>query len=133
MYNKVGRKYGVDPDWLKAIAYMENTHGYYDAIPMAAELNEKLRGQPQSYRPMNVQYKNWSYLADDLGFTEWQVQYRVECNVELAAVIIRRIRARVPNATLSKVATIYNFLGAELVSDYGARVQEIYEGKLWEK
>lgn len=73
IYNKVGVKYDLDPNWLKAIAYMENTHGYYDAIPLI-----NLAGT--SYRPMNVQYKTWKPLADQLGFTEWQVQYRVESN-----------------------------------------------------
>ncbi len=125
VYNKVGAKYDLDPDWLKAIAYMENTHGYYDAIPLI-----NLVGT--SYRPMNVQYKTWKPLADQLGFTEWQVQYRVECNVELAALIIKRITHRVPNPTLEKVASIYNFIGRETVSDYGARVGQIYRDRLWE-
>lgn len=126
IYNKIGKKYGLDPDWLKAIAYMENTHGAYDGIPPFNLVNT-------SYRPMNVQYKTWKPIADFLGYNEWQVQYRVECNVEVAAVIIRRIRARVPNATLSKVASIYNYTGKEKVSDYGARVNQIYKERLWEK
>ncbi|GAB6260418.1 hypothetical protein PSSHI_06610 [Photobacterium sp. R1] len=133
VYNKIGNKYGVDPDWLKAIAYLENTHGPYDAIPFAQLANEVLRGQPPSYRPMNVQYDTWKPIADELGFSEWQVQYRVECNVEIAALIIKRISDRIIDPTLEKVATIYNFAGAENVRDYGARVQKIYEERLWEK
>lgn len=126
VYNEMGKKHGVDPDWLKAIAYMENTHGAYDAIP---PLNLVIT----SYRPMNVQYKTWKPIADELGFSEWQIQYRVACNVEMAALIIKRIEARVVNPTLEKVASIYNFAGAERTTDYGARVQAIYEAKLWEK
>ncbi|WP_027252378.1 hypothetical protein [Photobacterium halotolerans] len=126
VYNEMGKKYGVDSDWLKAIAYMENTHGAYDAIP---PLNLVIT----SYRPMNVQYKTWKPIADELGFSEWQIQYRVASNVEMAALIIKRIEARVVNPTLEKVASIYNFAGAEKTTDYGARVQAIYEAKLWEK
>ncbi|MGD1524558.1 hypothetical protein [Vibrio harveyi] len=125
IYDQMGIKYGIDPDWLKAIAYMENTHGYYDAIPPF-----NLVGT--SYRPMNVQYKTWQPLADELGFSEWQIQYRVECNVELAALILKRIMYRVESPTLEKVASIYNYIGRENVSDYGARVGQIYKERLWE-
>jgi hypothetical protein len=126
IYDSMGAKYGVDPDWLKAIAYMENTHGFYDGIPPLNLVNS-------SYRPMNVQYRTWKPLADQLGLSEFQIQYRVESNVELATLIIKRIMVRVPNPTLEKVASIYNFTGAEVTRDYGARVQKIYEGRLWEK
>ncbi|KIP71415.1 hypothetical protein SN11_16905 [Vibrio harveyi] len=125
IYNAMAAKYGIDPDWLKAIAYMENTHGFYDAIPPLNLVNT-------SYRPMNVQYKTWSKLADELGFNEWQVQYRVECNVELGALILSRIIDRVPNPTIEKVASIYNYTGKENVSDYGMQVKRIYEERLWE-
>lgn len=125
IYEKIGAKYSIDPDWLKSISYMENTHGYYDSVPPF-----NLVGT--SYRPMNVQYKTWKPLADELGFTEWQIQYRVECNVELAALILKRIIYRVENPTLEKIASIYNFIGRETVSDYGARVGQIYKERLWE-
>lgn len=126
IYDDMGAKYGLDPGWLKAIAYMENTHGFYDGLPPINLVNT-------SYRPMNVQYKTWKPLADQLGFSEFQVQYRVEANVELAAMIIKRIAVRVPDATLEKVASIYNFTGSEQTRDYGARVQQIYTERLWEK
>ncbi|MGL4755402.1 MAG: hypothetical protein ACRCXB_23830 [Aeromonadaceae bacterium] len=126
IYDDMGKKYGLDPGWLKAIAYMENTHGFYDGLPPINLVNT-------SYRPMNVQYKTWKPLADQLGFSEFQVQYRVEANVELAAMIIKRIAIRVPNPTLEKVASIYNFTGSEQTRDYGARVQQIYSERLWEK
>ncbi len=66
----MGKKYNLDPDWLKAIAYMENTHGYYDRLPLAHELKQ-LMGDAPSYRPMNVQYQTWKPIANQLGFTEW--------------------------------------------------------------
>ena len=133
IYNDIGEKYGLDPDWLKAIAYMENTHGWYDGFPLAHEIKTLITGSPPSYRPMNIQYDTWKPLADQLGFNEWQVQYRVACNVELAALLLKRITVRIQQPSLAKVASIYNFLGKEKVSDYGARVQEIYDKKLWEE
>jgi hypothetical protein len=38
-----------------------------------------------------------------------------------------------PNATPRQIATIYNYLPATSVSDYGVRVEEILRQKLWEK
>ncbi len=133
IYNEIGAKYGLNPDWLKAIAYMENTHGWYDGFPLAHEIKTLATGSPPSYRPMNIQYETWKPLAEKLGYSEWQVQYRVYCNVELAALLLKRITVRVQQPTLAKVSSIYNYLGRENVSDYGARVQEIYNKKLWEK
>ncbi|HIF9218259.1 TPA: hypothetical protein ACX6QF_003815 [Photobacterium damselae] len=49
---------------------MENTHGYYDGLPLAHELKQ-LMGDAPSYRPMNVQYQTWKPIANQLGFTEW--------------------------------------------------------------
>ncbi len=132
IYEAMGKKYNLDPDWLKAIAYMENTHGYYDGLPLAHELKQ-LMGDSPSYRPMNVQYQTWKPIADQLGFTEWQIKYRVECNVEMGAVILSRIKDRIQHPTLEKVASIYNFTGAEQTRDYGAQVSRIYKEKLWLK
>lgn len=40
---------------------------------------------------------------------------------------------RVPNASVKSVATLYQNLAADKVSDYGARVDRIYKERLWEK
>lgn len=126
LYDEMANKYGVNPDWLKAIAYMESTHGYYDGLPIVNKLNT-------SYRPMNIKYEAWKPLAEQLGFSESEVKEQTKSNVEMGALIIKRITTRVPNATLEKVASIYNFTGAEITTDYGARVKAISEGRLWEK
>ena len=50
----------------------------------------------------------------------------------LGALILSRIIDRVPNPTIEKVASIYNYTGKEKVSDYGLHVIRIYEDRLWE-
>ncbi|EOX3900487.1 hypothetical protein ACOGST_004604 [Vibrio alginolyticus] len=47
-------------------------------------------------------------------------------NIEFGITLLSRIQARIENPTIRKIATIYNFLGAEVVSDYGARVAKLY-------
>lgn len=46
--------------------------------------------------------------------------------------MIRRISERIDDPMPANVASIWNFTGRELVSDYGARVQDVYENRLWE-
>lgn len=53
-------------------------------------------------------------------------------NTRIAITLIRRIWERIDDPTPAKVASIWSFTGHELVSDYGARVQDVYENRLWE-
>ncbi|EOX4464715.1 hypothetical protein [Vibrio alginolyticus] len=52
-------------------------------------------------------------------------------NIEFGITLLSRIQARIENPTIRIIATIYNFLGAEVVSDYGARVAKLYLEQPW--
>lgn len=121
-FEAVGREVGVEPRLLKAIAYIETTHGYYDRI----------HPRNTSFRPMNINYEYWKPIAVEAGFTRYEVVNYPYPNIYVAAVLLKRIQARVVPSSIEKVASIYNALGAEHVNDYGARVQSIYDQKLWE-
>ncbi|MDF9401601.1 hypothetical protein [Vibrio sp. 1180_3] len=125
LYERVGREMGIDANFLKAIAYMETTHGYYDYLGALPGV------RVTSFRPMNVRYDKWTDLANSLGYSSDDIENNVEANVRLGALILKRIWVRVQNPTIRKVASIYNFTGAEKVRDYGARVNDIYEKKQW--
>lgn len=115
------RRQGVDPDWVKAIMYVENAHGYYGNVPQAF-------GMARTLLPMNINPELWSVLSDppaDLNDPEM--------NIRNAVTLIRRITERVDEPTLAKVASIWIFAGAEQVGDYGARVQDVYDRELWEE
>jgi hypothetical protein len=108
----------VDPDLVMAILYMETTHGWYDRIyPFRS-----------SILPMNINFKYWR----DLGVTK-EILGCPYYNIEYGVMLISRIKERIENPTVEKIATIYNFLGAETVTDYGARVHSIYTKKPWIK
>jgi hypothetical protein len=112
----LSRKHNVDPELVKAILFMETTHGWYDAV-------NPLR---KTILPMNIHYKYWR----DLGVTpdNLKVPYY---NIEFGVILISRIRERIKNPTIAKIATLYNSLAAEKVSDYGARVNSLYWSKPW--
>ena len=52
-------------------------------------------------------------------------------NINFGVILLSRIQARIKNPTIAKIASIYNFLGAEKVNNYGARVAKIYFEQPW--
>ncbi|WMN64993.1 hypothetical protein [Vibrio parahaemolyticus] len=110
------KKHGVDPRLVAAIMYMETTHGWYDKV-------YPLR---KTILPMNLHYSYWKGIGvtkEALGCPYY--------NIEFGITLLSRIQARIENPTIRKIATIYNFLGAEVVSDYGARVAKLYLEQPW--
>ena len=117
LYDQAAARYGLNPDLLKAIAWMESTHGWYDRFKP---------GEPKSIRPMNVYAKIWS----GLGLTQASI-HDPRINIEAAAYIIANIQSRIENPTVEKVATLYNKLRETQVSNYGATVAEYYRDRPW--
>ncbi|MDG9670442.1 hypothetical protein ONV78_22075 [Hahella sp. CR1] len=105
-------KYNVDAGLIRAVMYMETTHGYYDSIyPLRVTV-----------LPMNIHYKYWKELAINEKTME-----NPSKNIDVGALLLKRIQDRVTDPTVAKIASIYNVLGREIVNQYGARVATIYK------
>jgi hypothetical protein len=116
----VAQETGVPGRLIRAIMYIETTHGYYDA-PLA------LIGENKSILPMNV---NVDYWGDAFG-SRAALNDPYE-NIRAGAEILRRIIANLPReASVRQIATLYNNINAESVTDYGARVDEIHAQQPW--
>lgn len=110
---------GVDENLVKAIMYMETTHGYYDAAPALVDKNK-------SILPMNVRSDYWA----ELGWSRSELK-KTATNIKAGVFILKRLVDRVRPFSVARVATLYNSLGETKVLDYGARVAKIYDNKLW--
>lgn len=121
----IASKSNVDIDLVRAIIYMETTHGYYDHLYDSLPFLNGIHKQ-KSIRPMNINFSYWK----GLGITEESMSDPIK-NIEIGVLLLSRIIKRVQNPTVAKVATLYNFIGAETVNDYGARVTQIYQQKPW--
>ena len=77
---------------------------------------------------MNIHTEYWK----DFGYSREDLKIP-ENNVEAGVKLLKAISERVPNAGVKEVATLYQNLAAERTSDYGARVDDIYRKKLWQK
>lgn len=118
--DRVSRETGVDARLLKAIMYMEMTHGYYDIALAIFDKNK-------SILPMNI---NTEYWGDVFGSRK--DLKNIYCNIKAGALIVQGIQANLPyGSPISHIATLYNNLNAVVVSDYGARVAEIYKNEPW--
>jgi soluble lytic murein transglycosylase-like protein len=120
--DRIALQTGVDGDLIRAIMYMETTHGYYDS-PLA------MIGANQSILPMNINIFAWA------GYGDWGSREQMSnpvYNILAGAEILAGIQANMaPGASIAQIATLYNNLNASMVSNYGARVQSIYNSKPW--
>lgn len=111
---------GVDPDLVRAIMYVEYANGYSYGGPA------QLVGQADSLYPMNIRPKLWKDLAGkDADFNDSDV------NVRAGVSLLRRIADRLTDPSVAKIATLYNSLAKDQVTDYGAQVERAYRDKLW--
>ncbi len=118
--DKVADEKDIDARLIRAIMYMETTHGYYDVVFALFDKNK-------SILPMNI---NEDYWAETFGTREELKD--PENNIRAGAELISRIQSNLPeNASIEKTATLYNNLNATEVTDYGMRVREIYKSQPW--
>lgn len=110
---------GVDSALVKAIMYMESTHGYYDVIPALIDKNK-------SILPMNVRSGYWKCI----GFTRGELK-KAKNNITAGVYLIKKLSERVTPYSVEGLASLYQDLGATKVTEYGARVKQIYDKKLW--
>ena len=129
----------IDPDLLRAIMYMETTHGYYEHCLNNFYTDAVLRGEDieglgklvfpglKSYQPMNINHRYW---GDTFGSISGHSNPTY--NILAAAEFIKRLSRFVgSDKDVERIATLYNHLGAQQISDYGKRVGKIYRQKLW--
>jgi hypothetical protein len=116
---------GIDPDLIRAIMFMEMSHGWYD--PSGLGVPYSLLPGVKSILPMNVNANYWG------GAFGSKAELSVgRTNVVSGAEMLRRLQKMSPSAGIAEIATLYNNHKADKVSDYGARVAQIYKDKPWE-
>ncbi|MDX2224587.1 MAG: hypothetical protein SFV21_17680, partial [Rhodospirillaceae bacterium] len=113
---------GLDPDLVRAIMYMETSRGHYGTFP-------EFFGSASSYQPMNVRPNPWQRL----GVSADDIKNNPSENIRAGAELLARIRDRLPNPTPDRVATLYNSLAKDSVTDYGARVARLMAEKPWNR
>ena len=103
--------------------HMETTHGYYDNAVSWAKLNKTVL-------PMNIHVKFWGEALN----VDRKSMGDPEKNINTGAFLLSRIQKNLPaNPSIAQVATLYNNLYVTEVSDYGKRVEQIYQEKTWTK
>ena len=118
---KLSKEQNLDSNLVAAIFYMENSHGWYAGMgKIADDLNVSKSKFPGNIQPM------WNKLAGEHGNVN-----NLEDNIKASITLIKRISERIENPTVERVATLYNSLAKEKVTNYGARVGEIFRTNPW--
>ncbi len=123
--DQISAETGVDGNLIRTIMYMETSHGrYFGAGPLADKI-----GYSQSILPMNI---NVIYWGNAFG-TRSELNIPLN-NIRAGARMLNAIIANLePNASIAKIATLYNVIGAPLVNNYGARAEAVYHSRAWER
>ena len=114
--------------------YMETTHGYYDividnpAVDWIDDINIKHKSiKNKSILPMNMNVDFWGD-----AFGSRADMHDPMKNIMAGANLFKRIKACMSSsADIARIAAVYNNLGAQKISDHGARVKCIYHKKSW--
>lgn len=107
---------------IKAIIYLESTHGYYDRV---------LLGFNKSFRPMNIYYDYWKEFIDRFGYLEYHIKSDKKANIKIGYELIKAIMGRIENPTVEKIGSIFNFIGKEQISTYGVILKHYYDEQPW--
>ncbi len=117
---KIAKEVGVDPTLLTAVIYTENARGWYGHLGEALDVSDTIL-------PMNINPKKWSHYFDG----DPSKASDPEANIRAGARLIKDLAERIPDASVAKIATLWNSMAKEEVSEFGARVRKIYEEKPW--
>ena len=111
---------GIDADLLRSIIYVENAHGRSYGEPAEA------LGLSSTILPSNINVEKWKGLGIDSSNASNPKQ-----NIGAAATLLSRIQARTHDPNIAKIATLYNGLMKDAVTDYGARTESVFKNKPW--
>ena len=114
--DKAALRYDLNPDFVRAIVWMESTHGWYD----------RYDPHNKTIRPMNVHAKLW----EQLGITRADLD-NPELNIEAGVYILAQIWARTENPNYEKVAALYNMMSATKVDGYGKTIVHYMQHRPW--
>ena len=118
---------------------METTHGFYEHCLNNFYTNAVLRGDEiegvgklvypglKSFQPMNINHRYWGNSFGTINDLK-----NPTYNILVAAEFLKRLSKHVGIPyDIERIATLYNHLGAQRISDYGKRVGKIYRQQLW--
>lgn len=123
---------GIDPNLVRAVMYVETSQGYYFGVGPLGDLAREAKApdpipKSKTVLPMNVNPSLWGALA---GANSKLSDPRT--NIRAGTVLLKRISERLPDPSPEAIATLYNSLSKDRVTDYGARVAQVYRQRPWQ-
>lgn len=118
----LSQKHNVESDLVKAIIWSEHARGAYWGFGYVADAVR----QSNTLMPMNINNKIWGSLIDD-------DLYAYDKNIEAGIILLRRVKDRIKDPTIAKIAAVWHYIGHEKTNDYAHYIERIYKEKPWKK
>lgn len=118
-------RFGVDPNLVRAIMYIENADGHRFGLDQSAQDF----GRASSLLPMNIKPKIW----EGIGGVQRDQFRDPKLNVRAGVALIKEIRDRIEDPTPGKIGSVWQFTGRETVSDNGAKIEAAFRQKIWQR
>jgi hypothetical protein len=116
-------RFGVDPDLVRAIMYIENADGDRAGLDRA----KQFIGQANTLLPMNINPIIW----DGVGGVRGEQFKNPELNIRAGVALIKAIQDRIDKPTPAKIGSVWQFAGKENVSDNGNKIERAMLEQLW--
>jgi hypothetical protein len=118
-------RFGVDPNLVRAIMYIENADGHRFGLDRSAQDF----GRASSLLPMNIKPKIW----EGIGGVQREQFRDPKFNIRAGVALIKEIRDRIENPSPAKIGSVWQFTGRETVSDNGAKIEAAFRQKIWQR
>lgn len=117
------KRFGVDPDLVRAIMYIENADGDRLRLDRAAQF----AGLADTLLPMNINPTIW----EGVGGVRGEQFENPELNIRAGVALIKAIQDRIEKPTPAKIGSVWQFTGKENVSDNGKKIERAMREQLW--
>ncbi len=118
-------RFGVDPDLVRAIMYIENADGHRYGMDRFMQDY----GRASSLLPMNIKPKVW----EGVGGVRRDQFKDPKLNIRAGVALIKELQDRIENPTPAKIGSIWQFTGREIVNDNGAKIERAFRQKIWQR
>ncbi len=120
--DRIAKEEGAEPDHVRTLMFTENARGH----KFGGDYLMDAIGKSSSVHPMNINPTLWGGLGIDK-----ESAHDPETNIRAASRLIKRTWDRLDEPNIAKLATAYQGLGQDSVSEYGAYAQKVYDERRW--
>ena len=118
------QKHNINPDWLRAVMFTENTVNHKFGLGrIAYDI-----GFSSKKPPMNIDVKIWSDMENQKFDVNNEYQH-----IELSAILLKKLSQTQDNSDdLLAIGSLWYDINSNEINVFGVRIDDAYRRRLWE-